>query len=373
MSDSVGALPLPAPAPTVWPPLDRSLSPGDPALLHLASFAATVLQVDVGAAWTVLDPGRPDQPLAIDGARLGTGPVRRCWFSDPREGYFAPEDLPGLFVYRSGVNATEFERWSADNYHRNSRIAIAWIPPQAEEDAKRRERDPFFNAVSSALHRAFVFRRHAAWVRDEDLADEDGLVSAAQATSASPVTLSGAQLDGPLAGAALTPGRPVQLTTSAAAGAYNVTDAIVITGTLDNGVAHTDRLFLTDTNGGETIVGTWSFATVTSVAIPAQFLTTGAITLGYYASPEAKFGSLVQRPAGLVKLALRSIAVAAIPVKRGTDTPLNHRCLELLLDVVESLGIDPLEHAEAYDPTEAAGLTATFAQGNFNPFNSFEL
>lgn len=373
MSDSVGALPLPAPAPTVWPPLDRSLAPGDPALLHLASFAATVLQADVGAAWAVLDPGRPDQPLAVDGVRLGTGPVRRCWFSDPREGYFAPEDLPGLFVYRSGANATEFERWSADNYHRNSRIAIAWIPPQAEEDAKRRLRDPFFNAASAALHRAFVFRRHAAWIRDEDLADENGLVTAAQATSAAPVTLSGASLDGALAGSALTPGRPVQILTSAAAGAYNVTDPIVITGTLDNGVAHTDRLFLTDTNGGETVVGTWSFGRVTSVAIPAQLLTTGALMLGFYASPDVKFGSLVQRPAGLVRLALRSISVAAIPVKRGADTPTNYRGLELLLDVVESLGIDPLEHAEAYDPEVAAGLSATFAQGNFNPFNSFEL
>lgn len=373
MSDSIGALPLPAPAPTVWPPLDRSLAPGDPALLHLASFTATVLQADVGTAWAVLEPGRPDQPLAVDGVRLGTGPVRRCWFSDPREGYFAPEDLPGLFVYRSGASTTDFERWSADNYHRKSRIAIAWLPTKTEEDFQRRERDPFFNAVSGALHRAFTFRRHAAWILDSDLADADGLVAAPVATSASPVTLAGAQLDGALAGAALAPGRPVQIVTSAAVGAYNTTAPIVVTGTLDNGVAHTDRLFLTSSNGGETVVGTWSFGRVTSVAIPAQLLTSGTITLGFYASPEAKFGSLVQRPAGLVRMALQSVAVTAIPVKRANDVPLPYRGLELLLDVVESLGIDPLQHAEAYDPTTAAGLTATFAQGNFNPFNSFEL
>ena len=57
--------------------------------------------------------------------------------------------------------------------------------------------------------------------------------------------------------------------------------------------------------------------------------------------------------------------------RRGDRIP--QRTHDRFLDVVEALGIDPLEHAEAYDPTVAAGLTATFAQGNNNPFNSFEL
>jgi hypothetical protein len=371
MSDTLGAFSLPAAVPVVSPPIERTRSPGDPALVTLGSFAATVLQADCGAAWQALHPGRPDQPEAVDGERLGTGPVRRVWYSDPKLGYFSPEDLPGLFVYRTGQGA--FPRAGADFYRRGKAIGLVWMPPRVEADADRRDHDPFFNAAEVALSRALVHRRHPAWILGADETDDNGLVEAAFATSTSLVTLSGGSLDGALAALTLTPGRPIQVTTGAAVGAYNTTDPILVTGVLDSGVTFTDRLYLTAANGGQTIVGVWSFVRTTQVVIPAQLLATGTFTLGFYASPSARLGSLVQRACAFTTLQARASEVKSLPVARPNEPPLPFRALELLLDVAEEHGIDPAEHGEHYDPESAAGLEAYINQGNNNPFNSFVL
>lgn len=370
MSDAVGTLSLPVAAPTVSPVDERTLAPGDPALVQLGSFAATVLQADCGAAWEALDPGRPEQPGAIDGVRHGKNVVRRVWFSDPRLGYFEPAELPGLFVFRAG-KATHV-RFKADVYRRAWPLMIAWLPPKAETDPQRRERDTFANAVVASLQRAIVFGRHRSWVRDEDLAADTGVLATPVTTSTSPATIT--SFDGTLAGASLKPGRPVQVKVSAAAGAYNTTDPIAITGRLDSGVTFTDYLYLTATDGDETVIGLWSFTDITEVAIPAQLLTTGALTFGFYASPDVKLGSLVQRAAGLVRCQLMSIATPAMRVQMPNRDPESFVAVEATIDVVEELDFDLAEHAEALaDPDVAPGLDASFAQGNNDPFNSFVL
>lgn len=371
VSDALGALSLPVAAPTVSSFTDGTRAPGDPALVTLGSFAATVLQTDVGTAWETLSPGKPDQVSSVDGERLGTGPVRRVWHSNPRDGQFSPEDLPGLFAYRTGAAVPQ--RFGADLYRRRWAVALTWIFPPADQQAQRRERDPFLNAVSASLHRAFVHLRHPAWILPGDAADADGLVATAVQTSLSAVTLSGAQLTGALAGLTATPGRPVQISTSVAAGAYNTTLPLRFTGILDSGVVHTDSVYLTAANGGETLVGTWSFRPVTQIYIPAQALTTGAFTFGFYASPHVKLGSLVQRACGFVECKLRSASAQPIPVRMPVGDPVLFRGYELVLDVAEDLASDPAEHAELYDPDVAAGLDASFYQGNNDPFNSFSL
>lgn len=376
MSDALGILTLPVEAPIVYPPDERTRAPGDPALVQVGSFAATVLQADIGEAWTALSPGKPDQPLAVDGVRLGTGPARRVWYDDPRLSYFEPNELPGLFIYRTG--AAQFLRYTADQYRRKWAIGVAWLGPRTTEDQQRRERDPFYNAVEVALHRALVFARHRAWVLDSDLTDDNGLVEAPIATSLSPITLSGDDFDGSLAATApLKTGRPFQLKTSAAAGAYNITDPLEFTGKLDTGVTFTDRLYLTQVNGGETVIGLWSFRAPAEVLIPEQLLTTGAFTLGFYQSPDVKLGSLVQRAAGFVTFQARTAEVKTLQVVQPVGDPVPHRAVECIVDVTEELAIDLAEHGETYDPTAAPGLDAYFAQGNFdtieNPFNSFSL
>lgn len=375
MSDVLGVLELPVPADLiVWPPDERTRAGGDPALVAVGSFVATVLQADVGAAWEKLSPGKPLIFGGIEAGRDGAMSARRVFFNDPRLGYFLPDDLPALFVYRTG-QATFF-RYTADQYRRKWAIGIAWMGPPTTEDQQRRERDTFYNAASAALHRALVFARHRAWVIAADRAVDNGLVEAPAATSLSPITLT--SFNGALATTApLKPGRPVQLKTSVALGAYNTTDPIEVTGKLDSGATFTDRLHLTNPDGGETVVGLWSFRDPAGLVIPAQLSTTGAITLGFYASPDVKEGSLVQRVGGFVEFKLRNAEVKMLRIEQSVGDPILMRAVECIVDVTEEIGIDLAEHGDAYDPTTAVGLDAYFAQGNFNtfenPFNSFSL
>jgi hypothetical protein len=368
MSDTLGNLTLPMAVPTLAPLNERTRAPGDSALVQVGSFLATVLQSDCGAAWVALDGIKQDLPGTIDGTRTGANVVRSVWYTDPRLGYFEPDMLPGLFVFRGQKGA--YLRFTADQYRRTWPISITWLPPPTEADAQRRERDTFANAIAASMQRALVFGRHRAWVRDEDLADDNGLLADAIATPTVDTTIT--NFDGALAGTTLKPGRPVQIITSAATGAYNTTDPILVTGTVD-GVTMVERMYLTTPNGGETVVGLWSFSHVASVFVPEQLLSTGSLTLGFYRSSDARLGSLVQRAAGFIRLEVKGVSTAAIPVKRANADPVSCVAVEITCDATEGIGIDLAEHADLYDPNIASGLDASFVQGNNDPFNSFSL
>ena len=339
MSDAIGILSLPVTAPVIAPPHERTLAPGDPALVQIGSFLATVLQADCGAAWEALDPGRRDEPGAVDGTRTGTNVVRRVLFSDPRLGYFEPQDLPALFVWRAPKG--DHRRFKADSYRRYWSVMVAWLPPPTEADPQRRERDTFAAAIVSSLHRAIVFGRHKAWIRDTDLAAPTGLLADPVATTTSEQTIT--TFDGTLT-LPLAPGRPLQISTASATNAYNTTDPILVTGGLDGGGTHTDKIYLTDPNGGETVVGTWSFTEPTEVVIPAQLATTGALTFGFYDSFDVRLGSLVQRAAGLTQFRLTSIATAPIRVAQPNADPQMFVAAECTIETAEEIEIDLDEH-----------------------------
>ena len=350
MSDAVGILDLPVAAPTVSPPQERDAAPGDPALAILAAFVASVLQADVADAWAALSPGKPDQTAAIDGTLDGSGPVRHAWFSDPRRGHFSPEDLPGIFVYRA---AQATGQWvAADAQRLRRQVVIAWVMPHGEENSQRRERDPFANAVLSALHVAFTQRRHSAWVLASDLGDPDGLKTSF-VTSASAVDVT--SFDGALASAALKTARPVTITTAAAVGAYNTTDAIAVTGTLGNGLSHTESVYLTEADGGETVKTIFPFATVTEVALPAMPTTGGALTIGYGDSPDARKGSLIQRACGFRVMQFTRATTGAIQVEMPNAEREPFDAIELFLDVAEDSAPDPALRGFAPWDIEAHG------------------
>lgn len=112
--------------------------------------------------------------------------------------------------------------------------------------------------------------------------DADGL-KLSVATSLTAVTYSAATLDGALANpgpAAIDLPMNVSVTTTTDAATYNTTDPIVVTGTNFYGEVITESLLLTEAGGNETIVGTKGFATVVSIAVPAQLTTDGAFTFG---------------------------------------------------------------------------------------------
>lgn len=343
MADSLGALSLPAAAPVVYPPTDRTRAPGDPALVTLASFAATVLQADLGEAWTALSPGKPPIVDAVDGTRDGDTSARRCFFSDPRRGYFEPSDLPGLFVYRAAQSTSQW--LAADCQRLRSQIVVTWLAPPADADPQHRERDSFLHAIRSSLHVALSQRRHPAWVQDSDQADADALKTSF-ATSTSPVTIT--SFDGALAAELLRTGRPITITTAPALGAYNTTDPIPITGMLDSSLAHTEQVYLTEADGGETVTTIFPFVSPGSVALPEMLTTGGSIEVGYGAAPDIRKGSLLQRACAFREMWFRRAQTGPIQIERADGTRHAFEAVEFFVDVSEDSTIDLA--IRAFDP-----------------------
>lgn len=350
MSDSIGLVSLPVAAPTTTPPNDRTLAAGDPARVLVGSFAAVVLQSALGDAWTALSPGKPDLLGGVDGERDGTSAARRCLFSNPRAGRFSPEDLPGLFVYRA-AQATAL-RIVEDADRLRTQMVVAWVLPPTDDHTFLRERESFLHAALAALRHAFGQKRHPAWVVDTDLADPDGLKTAF-ATSTTAVTVS--SFDGALAGQTMKSARPISVTTAPAVGAYNTADPIEVTGTLANGLSFTERVYLTEPNGGETVQTVFPFASPTTAELPEMLTTTGSITIGYADSPDVRKGSLLQRACAFREMRLVRAVTQPIQVQRPGEETRTFEALELFLDVGEDAFPDPDLRAYAPWDIEAHG------------------
>jgi len=75
--------------------------------------------------------------------------------------------------------------------------------------------------------------------------------------------------------------RSLSITTTAQSAAYNVTDPILVTGTWWwTGVAVTLSVYLTETNGNETVYSPDLLLDLTNIVVPAQLLDTGSFTVG---------------------------------------------------------------------------------------------
>jgi hypothetical protein len=109
-------------------------------------------------------------------------------------------------------------------------------------------------------------------------ADADAIITSF-ATTTSPDTRSGAELNGIIGAGEMDPPRGITISTTSDAATYNTTDPIVITGTFQ-GAVQTAEITLTQANGNETIETGKTFSTITSVAFPAQLTTNGAFTVG---------------------------------------------------------------------------------------------
>lgn len=110
------------------------------------------------------------------------------------------------------------------------------------------------------------------------LADADN-IKLSIATDTSAASYTGTDLDG-ASGGVFPISRTVTITTTANPGSYNVTDAIVFTGTDVNGKTITESFTLTQDGGGETLVGSTGFLTVTSIDVPAQQDASGTFVFG---------------------------------------------------------------------------------------------
>ncbi len=113
----------------------------------------------------------------------------------------------------------------------------------------------------------------------QTVADADAIKTSV-ASSTSEESYSGAELNGAIGAAAMVPARTLSVTTSSNTGSYNIADPITFTGTDSEGNAISEDLTLTNEDGGETLVTTKAFRTVTSIATPEQNDTGGAFTFG---------------------------------------------------------------------------------------------
>lgn len=348
MADAIGATWLPVLAPSTAvvgiTSTVTTRAPGDPALVTLGSYLATVMQAKLNAAWAVLDTASSVVlPGKVDGTRDGVGIVRTVYYHDPKEGDFVAANLPALFLYRQGrTQPARFTRLTSDAFRRNQVLVATWVATPTDIHRQRAERDPFMNAVNGVMHHALTYKRDPSWTIAADDRDLDGLKTST-ATSTSAVTVT--SFDGALASTTMRAQRSVAITAAPAVGAYS-TEPIVVTG-YDN----RDRLFsaktaFTSANGGETVVTGLRFARVTSVAFPEMLLNTGAYTIGYWDSPDKRAGSLVQRACQFANMTLREIRYQPFEVARGKgEDPVRLLGVEATVDVAEDQFWDPDVHA----------------------------
>lgn len=113
----------------------------------------------------------------------------------------------------------------------------------------------------------------ATWV-------DDDAIKLSIATAATAQNYSGAALDGVVGAGAITPCASVTVKTTTHAATYNITDPIVVTGIDEAGRTITESLMLTQVNGNETITGTKAFASIISIAVPAQVDALGTFKFG---------------------------------------------------------------------------------------------
>lgn len=353
MSDYLGSAWLPALAPDRVTKGQTSVvdtrAAGDPALVQVGSFLATVMQNQLNAAWLVLDTASAVvRPNTIDGVRDGVGVVRGVYYRDPKKGVFASPELPCLFVYRHEA-PKKYVRVAQNGHRRISTIAVMWVSAPTSETQDKGERAAFYNSVEASLFHALVYKRHPSWVIPADLRDLDGLRTAF-ATSTSAVTLS--SFNGALASTTMVAARPVCLTNTAVTGAYS-TGRIYVNGTDENDNVLRDWMELSTLDGGETITTILRFATVTSVEFPAMATTTGSMTLGYYDSPDVRRGSLIQRAAGFVRLELKELRTMPFEIVRPQQEPVPLLGVEAQIEIHEDSFLDPTIHAESPYDVEA--------------------
>lgn len=353
MADTFGALEI--------PPAAGSEPAGDPALGHLTAFVAAVLNADAQAAWSAVFP-RPDD------ARLAAV-VRRAFTQDQLLGGWTEDDLPAIFVWRERgrqQDATQGYRTETATFR------LLWVFPK-DEQLRHVERAGMPRALMATLGAAIYQQRHPAWVAEADaagtegadpkaptLAADDDAIALARPTQTSPLSLSGASLDGEVGGDTLSPRRGLTITTTAATGAYSTAAPIVVTFLDWTGREQTATVVLTDADGGETIASTFEVASVVSVAIPAQLATTGTVAVGL--QTRAGRGSQLLERAGFMRLTLDEWQPTTVRVEVLDDDAeqrvarvITYHAVQATISATERHTVDPMVRASPM-ATAPAGL-----------------
>lgn len=364
--DVFGGLRLPMAVPSIGDATNRTRAIGDPGLAIVASFLTSVLAAEVGEASAALWPGFPELQGDPD---LGAGmpPVRRVHLYQPRvDRPFIPGDFPGLFVFRYAEKTTATP-FASDTYRITVPIVVWWVTARTDSE-REKYLDPFLMAMGKAISGALSYGYHRAWVIPADLEQPGSLLTITP--SLSDQVISSATINGPLSVDPMKPARPVMVQTVVAPGAYTPGKVITVTGIDGRNMPWSDTVTITNPNGGESLITTWRFRQVQSVAVPAMPSTAGSIPVGWAASSESVSGSRFMRAAGLSNcLARHAGDVKSITLKVG-DPPqmLTYRAFEMILDTPEDFDPTPTLHAATVNGMDGTYLLPNgeiFAHDNF--------
>lgn len=158
--------------------------------------------------------------------------------------------------------------------------------------------------------------RTVSYATTGDAFDADAIKTSVGATAGA-VVYSGADLNGVIGAATMSPPRSVTVSRTSATGDYTLTP-IVVTGTY-GGETVTDTLTPANANGGDTLYGDQPFDAIVSIARPAQVNTDGAFTFGVgdvWAGPDRWFRAVKGAADGVLALQYDA-STDLLPVKAG--------------------------------------------------------
>lgn len=309
---------------------------GDPALDVWAAYFKAYINANGAAAWAAVYPReQSSQPIP---------PILTTWTHQPTDDTIAPFNekyLPALYVYRASGAANSWE--ATDLRVAMDTITLLWVFPTGTQPSQR-IRVPFVAALAKLIDAAVEADRDPSYVHPGDtdptaatLAADPDAIKLAIATSTSPVTYSGASLDGVIGGAVFAQPRAFTVTLAGSSGDFVNGSTIVVTGLNVLGQALTQTITLSNATIPATFSTGFAFTKITSIAVAAQATTNGSFVFGL--GPYQGRGSFVLRfaPTGFKRAGNWTAKPITIPVtgEGGVTIPRYYDALEVPMETYE--------------------------------------
>lgn len=329
---SYGATTIPVTAPT--DPLTEAT--GDPALDVWAAFFKAYINANGAAAWAKVYPH--------DLNAVQIPPVLGTFTHQPTDETILPFNeryLPCLFLYRASGAANSWE--ATDLRVAVDTITLLWVFPTGTQPAQR-IRVPMVNALTKLIDAAIEAMRDPSYVYPGDtdptaasIAADPDAIKTAVATSTSPVSYSGAALNGATGGNAFLQPRAFTVSLSGDPGAFVAGSIVTITGVNVLGFPFTDTIEISTVTFPVTLSTTYSFLQITQVDVDAQASGAGSMQFGLSAYQGR--GSLVLNfaPTGLKRAGNWTAKPITIQTTDGNGVaiPRYYDALEVPLETYE--------------------------------------
>lgn len=262
MPDTFGEIEIP-----LAPPAEGE-TVADPCLVVVLGYLKALLNANLGAAWNAVAPGKL--------------PVNGIFAVDPKKRGFNERDLPALYITRQQPNAPP-EWMAADWYVTNDMLRLTWVFPP-EPQTKQMLRGTFGNGIVKAIATAIERERDACFVLAGDpdptaatLVTISDAIKLAVATSTSPQSYSGAQLNGSIGALPISPPRAGVVTASGDPAAFAGGVTVTFAGTNVLGLT-TSLPVVVNALGAFSTPN--ALASVTSIAVTAAANTGGQLSFG---------------------------------------------------------------------------------------------